>query len=299
MRPFLLLLCLLLVSACGASPAAPRSQATPSANALPLGDGKIANAPQPGFIFACPGGPRLPGGAQRSGEWIGNDFWEPDAKPKVEGSVNWPNTAISITIEGNQRVIRANNLPSHPTGEFPIRPGTRAYEYDRNPNQIAEQPILLRLPANPTLAAQPGCVPMGMIGFTLTGSAIFNALDLQQRDAPAYEIQDACGGHPERNGQYHYHDLSACISDPSGAAGQHSALVGFMLDGFPIFGLYESGGKAISNADLDECHGHVGSVEIDGQSVTTYHYHFTREYPYTIGCFKGQVDPQLLPRPRP
>jgi hypothetical protein len=36
----------------------------------------------------------------------------------------------------------------------------------------------------------------------------------------------------------------------------------------------------MSNADLDECHGHEhGSLG--------YHYHATIEYPYTVGCYRG------------
>ncbi len=264
-----------------------------SAHTLPLGDGKISQTPQRGYVMACntrfPGG----GGAHRAGEWIKDGYWDPKAKPVVEGQVLWPNAQISVTLEGTgtqaQRVVRANNLPTHASGEFPIRPGSTAYAYDRNPNRIAERSVLLRLPAQPTMAAQPGCVPMGMVGFALSGVAIFNAFDLAGRDAPAYEIQDSCNGHPERNGSYHYHDYSACLKDPQGDAGQHSSLMGYMLDGFPIFGLKGEGGKVLTNADLDECHGHTHEVEIDGEKRSTYHYHFTKEYPYTLGCFRGSV----------
>ena len=203
-----------------------------------------------------------------------------------------------MTVEQDERIIRANNLPQHSTGEFPIRPDTRAYNYDRNPNRIAEQTIVLRLPIEPEIAETPSCVPMGMVGFTLSGAAIFNAFDLEQRDAPAYEIQDRCNGHPELNNQYHYHDWSACIPDPDGDAGTHSSLAGLMLDGFPMYGPKGDKGKVLTNDDLDECHGHVGEVELDGKRVTIYHYHFTQEYPYTIGCFRGAVAEQVA-RPAP
>lgn len=263
---------------------------------LPLGDGKVSSGPQHGFIFACetqfPGG----GGAQRSGDWIKDGFWYPDEKPIVEVHVEWPNSTITISIEGDTRVVRANNLPKHATGEFPIRPGTKAYEYDRNPNHIGEQQILLKLPAHPTLAAQPSCVPMGMIGFALSGAAIFNGFDLQGHDAPAHEIQDGCNVHPEMSSQYHYHDWSPCMPDPDGNAGRHSSLAGYMLDGFPIFGPKGDGGEPLTDADLDAYHGHTGEVMIDGKKVTMYHYHFTIEYPYTVGCFAGSVDLQLLRR---
>ncbi len=257
---------------------------------LPLGDGKISATPRQGYVMACrsnfPGG----GGAHRVGEWIDKTAgtWDPAGKPQVEGSVNWPNAAITVTREGNERVVRANNLPTHPSGRFPIRPGSRAFEYDRNPNGIKEQTVLLRLPAEPQAAAQPGCVPMGMIGFALSGVAIFNAFDLAGRDAPAYEIQDACNGHPERTGQYHYHDWSPCLAkDASGKAYAHDEPVGWMLDGYPILAPVGEGGKPITNADLDECHGKVGNVRVDGRVLQMYHYRFTMEYPYTIGCFKG------------
>jgi YHYH protein len=254
---------------------------------LPLGDGKISSAPKVGYVFACStrfGG----GGAFRVGEWIKDGSWDPASKPVVEGSVNWPNAAISISREGSQRIIKANNLPNHPSGVYPVSAGTTAYSYDRNPNSIRERDILLRLPAEPIIATQAGCIPMGMVGFAISGAAIFNAFDAQGRDAPAYEIQDSCNGHPERSGSYHYHDWSPCLGkDASGKAYPANTPVGWMLDGFPILGPIDEQGKVVTNADLDECHGRTGLVLIDGQIKQTYHYRFTREYPYTIGCFKA------------
>jgi YHYH protein len=273
----------------------------PSANAhdkLPLGDGKISAESKSGYVMACqthfPGG----GGAHRSGPWISDGYWDPSAKPRVEGSVNWPNARVNISVEGSERVVRANNLPMHESGEFPVRPGSEAYQYDRNPNSIGEQNILLRMPAEPALAEQPRCVPMGMIGFAVSGVAIFNAFDLGGRDAPAYEIQDKCNGHPEMTSQYHYHDWSPCIADKGS-----DAPVGWILDGFPILGPVDAAGKAYTNADLDDCHGMTGPVMIDGKRTVTYHYRFTLEFPYTIGCFKGEPirtdRPRLPPAPPP
>ncbi len=259
---------------------------------LPLGDGKISSAPRKGYIFACqsrfPGG----GGAFRAGSWMRDGYWAPDEKPTVEGNVAWPDARISIGIEGNQRVVRANNLPLHRTGQFPVRPGSKAYAYDRNPNHIGGQNILLRMPITPAQLAQPRCVPMGMIGFATSGVALFNAFDLDGRDAPAYEIQDKCNGHPELTSQYHYHNWSPCL-----AATNPNAPVGWIIDGYPILGPVDAKGHEVTNAELDECHGMTGPVMIDGKTVVTYHYRFTYEYPYTVGCFRGA--PIYVPRPRP
>lgn len=263
-----------------------------AAHELPLGDGRASSVPRAGYVMTCEAFRSGAPGAFRSGDWIANGQWDPARKPVVEGEVSWPNARISVVVEGNERIVRANNLPRHATGEFPIRPGTSAYEFDRNPNHIGEQPILLRLPAAPQAAARPGCVPMGMIGFALSGAAIFNAFDAGGRDAPAHEIQDRCNGHPERSSQYHYHNWSPCLAGPAA-----DEPVGWMLDGFPILGPVDVAGREITNADLDECHGRVGPVRIDGRIVTTYHYRFTLEFPYTIGCFRGT--PVALPRRGP
>jgi|GEM_PF-5966121 len=99
--------------------------------------------------------------------------------------------------------------------------------------------------------------------------------------APAHEIQDLCNGHPEQSGKYHYHSWSDCI------ATEHHSLAGYMLDGFGIFSPTDEKGNFIRTIDLDECHGHTHSIQWNGKTVEFYHYHFTLDYPHTIGCFKG------------
>ena len=281
------------------------AQAELSELALPLGDGRVSSVPQRGQVFACPGRTAPGGGgAQRTGEWIDTPGrrWFPGRKPVVEGQVRWPDARVSVSVQGGRRVVRANGLPHHPTGVFPIRPGSEAARYDRNPNRISRQDTALTLPLRPALAERPGCLPPGMIGVMLDGSSLYNAFDLQGRDAPAYEIQDACHGHPERTGQYHYHDWSLCAGsaeDQEGAtrSGGEGRVAGYALDGFPIVGLAAAGGRTITSADLDECHGRVSEVVMDGRKVTTYHYQFTEDFPYTLGCFRGAVPLSLLPRP--
>ena len=58
-------------------------------------------------------------------------------------------------------------------------------------------------------------------------------------------------------------------------------LLGWMFDGFGLYGRYSQGG--LVPTDLDQCHGHTH--EIDG--VMTYHYHLTDGFPWPTGCYKG------------
>jgi hypothetical protein len=90
-----------------------------------------------------------------------------------------------------------------------------AYQYDRNPNAIKAVAIQASLPT-PAVASQPSCVG-GMIGYSVLGVPIFSAFDAEGRDAPAHGVQDGCDGHPQKDGQYHFHSLSRCYSSPSWA----------------------------------------------------------------------------------
>ena len=215
----------------------------------------------------------------------------------VSGQVHWDGRYV-MRLEGERRIFTTNDLPSHPTGVFPIQPTDEAYQYDRNPNSIRTQDFKVDLPADPQLAAEPTCAP-GAVGILVSGAVLFNALDAPGRDAVAHETQDACQGHPQEAGAYHYHWISTCIDDKRLPDG-HSALVGYALDGFGIFGRYGEGGKLLSSADLDACHGHTHAIRWNGKMVVMYHYHATWDFPYTIGCMRGawkQADVMTISAP--
>lgn len=251
------------------------------AHELPLGDGKISTAPKVGYLMSCVQHWRR--APMHGGPWIQGDNWNPAQKPQVEGHVAWPTQRIAITVKGDERIISANNLPDHTTGVFPIQPSDPAYRYDHNPNAIGARDILLHLPLNPKPAKAPSCVPMGMIGFSTDGVAIYNAVDDGGVDAAAHEMQDHCNGHPQHVGQYHYHSPSPCMPNE-----MTSGLVGYALDGFGIYGMKDRAtGRILHDADLDACHGTTSPVIWNGKLVTMYHYVLTMEYPYTVGCFRG------------
>lgn len=253
---------------------------------LPIGDGKISTSPKAGYIYSCrtAGGG---GGAEADGPWIHGTTWNLKEKIAVQGAVSWPTAFFAVDpSNGTSHSLSGNGLPvGSQTGVFPISSSDPAYQYDRNPNTIKSQSISYVLPSSPTIAATPSCVPMGIIGVALNGVAIFNGLDGENRDAVAHEVQDGCGGHPERSGQYHYHGPSTCIPHQS----ENNALIGYALDGFGIYSGYDANGAEISTADLDECHGTTSPVVWDGKKVSMYHYVLTKDYPYTIGCFKGNI----------
>lgn len=263
---------------------------------LPLGDGRVSDTPRAGYQMACRMGPGRGGGAH-GGNWIHGDTWDLTEKPHVQGEVTWPEAQFSIREAGQgrvvERIITGNGLPvKTPTGNFPISRSDPAFTYDRNPNSIAAYDMTLTLPRDPVAAAAPSCVPMGIVGVALNGVAIFNALDDGGRDAVAHEVQDLCNGHPQMRSIYHYHGPSPCLPGQTGKA----QLIGYALDGFGIYSMYDANGRELTDADLDACHGRVSEVMWNGKRQAIYHYVLTREYPYIIGCFKGT--PSSAPRPR-
>ena len=271
---------------------------------LPLGDGRLSDHPQAGYVFSCQQhfSANAPG-ARVVGPWIHSDpihgnTWDLTQKISAQGRVQWPNAQFKIatTTDGRvvSRILTGNGLPvDTPTGTFPIASTDPAAQIDRNPNSIQEQKVALTLPLQPVEAAQPSCVPMGMIGVALNGVAIFNAFDAGGRDAVAHEVQDLCSGHPEMSGEYHYPGPSPCLPGETG----NEILVGYALDGFGIYSIYDAEGHELTDAALDACHGRTSEVLWDGKRQAMYHYVLTREYPYTIACFRGT--PVSVPRKGP
>ena len=125
---------------------------------------------------------------------------------------------------------------------------------------------------------------MGMeVGIMNTGVPLLNSFDAGLRDAAAHELQDSCGGHPERQGQYHYHSMSSCLQSK-----KIDTVVGYALDGFPITGPYVTDTTYLTTNDLDVCHGITSPILVKGKKVTAYHYVLTHDFPYSVSCFRGK-----------
>ena len=247
---------------------------------LPVG--KTTASAQRNGLWTCQSNyPSNAPGAFTTGPWFNGDgTWDLTRKASVDGAVKWPNASTTVKVTGSNRVITGNGLPSKSaTGVYPIASTDDAYTYDRNPNSVKAQAMSITIPAAPKLNATPQCVG-GMVGVSLEGPLIFNSVDAGGRDAVAYELQDTCGGHPERTGAYHYHGLSACADK--------SKQYGWAFDGLAIWGPVDpSTGNELTNADLDECHGTTSVITIDGRKSKTYHYVANYEYPYTVGCYRA------------
>jgi len=215
------------------------------------------------------------------------------------------------------RLFVGNGLPTTPMGNYPVQSNDPAYSYyyplpggvnpagttqatGAPPNGyvnaaaigISPYPLISYLPLNPVVS---GVYPINslIVGITLTGAAwhVEKANDSTGKFYNPLNAlpNDKCYGHPY-NQQYHYHSYSWKCFD-QGTAGQQSPVYGFALDGFPITGPRGADGKDLTNADLDICHGTTSEITMpDGTKKVTYHYVLNREYPHSVGCFRGKVN---------
>ncbi|HTV73532.1 MAG TPA: YHYH protein [Candidatus Acidoferrales bacterium] len=268
---------------------APTSSGTLNCAALPLGDQKYKTAgPQSGYVYEC----RTLNGSPVvvTAPWLDTaaGTWNSTTKVSVTGT-NGFSGEFRESSNGTTRTISGDAEPISPVtaGDFPITPAdASAYQYDHNPNSIELHTYSFTVPANPTAASSPSCTSGGPIGVAMDGAMIYNAFDAAGNDAVAREIQDDCHGHPDSSDTYHYHGwLQVCVTD-AGSATQNSSLLGYAADGYGIYGPWY-GGKILTSADLDECHGTTSAVEWDGKMTTMYHYVSTYDFPYTVACYHG------------
>ena len=252
---------------------------------------------------------------------------------------------LSFEIGETEIVIDSNGIPNH---DLESGPGCCT----------SEQNLEWRIPLVPN--NQTGCDPSlstdgctmaperDAVAFAVNGVPIFGPEDGPGGDAVAghegaYEEDrqhiwlGICHGHSGPGGAYHYHADANCAHwhpdeetnqtwmgysiNSSRGLSEHSPIVGFAFDGYPIYGFVgwdeegnvsemkssyrlkdgETGYNGIDDyeyivglGDLDSCNGQFGPTPDYPEGI--YHYHTTWEngeggigFPYFINCYRGEV----------
>ncbi|HEX3726491.1 MAG TPA: YHYH protein [Pirellulales bacterium] len=177
-------------------------------------------------------------------------------------------------------IVDSQGYPNHPTALFPN---------SGNPNTIRVQKFQFRLPLVPTPSDTITRLPMGPVGMALNGVVFFNPFEaggMNAIEGYAEVWLDSCCGHPQQTGVYHYHKYPSCVKSPFPDDGkQHSPVIGFAFDGYPVYGPYEKAdvmAKDLTGRQaLDVCNGHKDEAR-------GYHYHVTPgRFPYIVGGYAG------------
>jgi hypothetical protein len=195
---------------------------------------------------------------------------------------------VSISIDGDMLTVVSDGLPDHGVLD--------AYALFGGGTTVAQaQDFSITIPLNPETSNVATEASLGAIGIAISGAVFFNpyegdgttvALD-DNFVIDGVPFLDDCNGHPiPTSGQYHYHGVPQCISSVIDSPGEHSKLVGYLLDGHPIYGPQDVDG--VEASDLDACLGHYGTTPEFPEGV--YHYHTSNSSPYISPCYRGIVD---------
>lgn len=204
--------------------------------------------------------------------------------------------SVTVSFTKEHLVVKAKNIPNHPTANFP--------GYLGNPNSVQEQDRTYKFPLdpqpNPAAKAMDAknanrALNMGPVGIAANGVVFYNPFDAGMEEA--VDIMDRCCGHPSPDNMYHYHKYPVCVRSPWVDEGRdHSPLIGFAFDGFPIYGPYEKAG-VLAKDDRDNP---LNAFNLHKDADRGWHYHVTPgKFPYLIGGYYGNVESSNLDRRGP
>lgn len=213
-----------------------------------------------------------------------DDFSADDVDTEIPALFERFTDNVTVSVDGDFLVIVTDDVPDHPSPYFETsNPLYEAYNGDNanfnlNPNRISSQNITFRIPLNPTAATNNEATSLGAMGISLNGVVFFNQYAGPNNQPLTSEIDsfDQYLGHPQNSGVYHYHQEPTYLTSTLGS----NALLGWLLDGFPVYGPVEDGVR-INNSDLDDFHGHIHETTEYPNGI--YHYHITDADPYING----------------
>ena len=200
--------------------------------------------------------------------------------------------ASSITNDGTYITIKTSDQPDHKSAYWPttsplyeaFTPSTTSPSFTggafmRAPNTILTQTITLKIPVNPTVASTHVATPLGAMGVALNGVPFFNQYAAGGA-ALTSEVNgfDQAWGHPQQSGMYHYHVEPYYLTTVKVGATKWG-LMGFLLDGFPVYGPKEENNSDPTGLDVYHGHTHVTADFPTG----IYHYHISNTAPYING----------------
>lgn len=243
-------------------------------------------------------------------------------------------TETTVSLKGNERIIKTNALPNHATGQFPNQ---------GNPNRIAAQKLTYEIPLNPKLtgesrwAREPGVALNGVKfepetaeRFVCETGEVYRIEAFQELVDLGLDFNHA---HVQPTGAYHYHGVPTELVKLLDR-GADLIMLGFALDGFPIYysksGQYKPSYKLVDELRTGEVctyrnpknsmQKNLNKTQPDGTFVSDweyvdglgnldecngtvlngqYTYFVTQEYPYMSRCLKGEFTEKRPQGPPP
>ena len=153
----------------------------------------------------------------------------------VTGYNGIPADVQEVYFSANYSYVKCTGIPSYTIGPWAM-----------NPNTPSNQNWVFKIARFPVPDPTPAIAGNGQIGVLINGVVLFNAGDamsynnqnIWHRLAQYFEAVsfDTSGGHPSPQRAYHYHINMKKLYSPDSTA--HSPILGYMFDGYPLYGPY-------------------------------------------------------------
>ncbi len=187
---------------------------------------------------------------------------------------------VSVQVSDNSIQVSSTGLPDHKTPYWGV--GHEMYEDFPGTNHanmntsMTTFNYVMTIPTKPQEASYKEETELGPVGMALNGVPIYNDYEgggmLEEN---AWGTFDASGAHPGPREDYHYHCEGTYLTVDD------ANLIGFLRDGFPIYGRKDMDGTYPDN--LDDNGGHIGVTADFSDAI--YHYHTSNDVYSTSGLY--------------
>ena len=154
------------------------------------------------------------------------------------GYAGIPSNVQRVQYSTGNVYITCTGIPSYAIGP----------NWGNNPNIPTNQNFVFKITRTPVPnTGTATATPLGHTGIWSNGVSMYNAWDAMSYnnggvwrqnaivvEGPSF---DSCLGHPAANGEYHHHLNPRCLYNDRDSS-RHSPIIGYALDGYPIYGAY-------------------------------------------------------------
>ena len=219
------------------------------------------------------------------------------------------NPTVKLTYSKSSVLMQPNGIPNHARDAYYAVPKAGVVVPDATTANIIADPTKAQaykftIPTTPKYSSKVTSTSLGSIGVMISGAVLYNPFEGDGKTVAmannftvtnsagiTASFVDKCAGHPTPDiGAYHYHGLPNCVTAKVDKVSKPSHIIGFALDGFPIYGDRDNKGNQITAKNLDECNGVFSATPEFPKGI--YHYVLlgTADARSSIACFHGEVD---------
>ena len=219
------------------------------------------------------------------------------------------NPTIKLTYSSKSIIMQPTGIPNHARDAYYAVPKAGVVVPDATTANIIADPTKAQaykftIPTTPKYSSKVTSTSLGSIGVMISGAVLYNPYEGDGKTVAmannftvtnsagiTASFVDKCAGHPTPDiGAYHYHGLPNCVTAKVDKVSKPSHIIGFALDGFPIYGDRDNKGKQLTAKNLDQCNGVNSATPEFPKGIYHYVLLSTLDARSSIACFHGAVD---------